>query len=178
MSVAQVLDPKVNEVNGMGEVFDVVTGQEPSCIICGATWDCLHLVACIDITFSYCNGGILYDHIGELREFLEDAILTRIKSKCVSELRCTNTVIDEILTEAIQQYDPEYIDSVYIEEHLFLTFLIDTLIDSGAEEFEGGLVEEGGPGQSSAITLLYAEDPLQVILVARKVLENAVAKIQ
>jgi len=162
----------------MGEVFDEDTGQEPSCIICGATGDCPHLVACIDITFSDCSGGILYDHIGELRGFLEDAILARIKRKGVSELPCTNTVMDEIFTEAIQQYDPEYIDYVYIDERLFLNFLIDALIDSGADEFEAGLVEDGGPGQSSAITLLYAEDPLQVIRVARKALENAVAKIQ
>jgi hypothetical protein len=37
------------------------------------------------------------------------------------------------------------------------------LIDAGAEEPPGYIVEEGGPGQSSALTLLYAENPKHVI---------------
>jgi len=51
------------------------------------------------------------------------------------------------------------------------------LIDAGAEEPPGYIVEEGGPGQSSALTLLYASDPKVVIEAAEKALKGAVADL-
>jgi len=92
----------------------------------------------------------------------------------------SGTLDDEIAAiaqEARVNYDLEYPDHVYIDEYMFLAWLTEVLIDAGAEEPPGYIVEEGGPGQSSALTLLYASDPKVVIEAAEKALKGAVADL-
>ena len=161
----------------MGAVVDEESGQEPSCMFCDSKDDCPHLVAAIDRTFAQCNGGALYDALGNLREVLSDKFLATLRAGKVFDSGTLDDEIAAIAQEARVNYDLEYPDDVYIDEYMFLAWLTEVLIDAGAEEPPGYIVEEGGPGQSSALTLLYASDPKVVIEAAEKALKGAVADL-
>ncbi len=157
----------------MGAVVDEETGQEPSCIFCDSRDDCPHLVAVIDRTFSACNGGALYDSIGELRELLADRISATLANLQTFGEDGFDYELASIFRGAVENYDPGQPDDVYVDEQMFLAWLIEALLNAGADEPPGYIVEEGGPGQSSALTLLYAPNPSAVISkVARRLHEQ------
>lgn len=147
----------------MGSLVDEVTAEGPSCIYCGSREECPHLVATIDRTFAECTGGALFDHVDRLREVVSDCVLATLKKRKNAAPRVTDSELLSIINNARDKYDPEYTEEVFIEERDFLSWLIDRLVDLGAEEPSGYMIEEGGPGQSSAITLLYALEPDRLI---------------
>ena len=161
----------------MGAVFDEVTGQEPSCTVCGSKDYCPHQVAVIDRTFADCVGGVLYETIDKLRETLSVGISAKIKASQNVGVESSDDYIASIVREAVEDYDPEYPDDIYIDENIFLAWLIEALIDAGAERHPGAIVEEGGPGQSSSLTLLYANDPKSLVCDVTKVLEDAITQL-
>lgn len=161
----------------MGAVVDEETGQEPSCIFCHSKDDCPHLVAVIDRTFAACNGGALYEALDNLREILSAKILATLSAGKDFGSGAVDDEIAAIAQDARDNYDSEYPDDICIDEYMFLAWLTEVLIDAGAEESPGYIVEEGGPGQSSSLTLLYASDPKLVIQAAEKALKGAVADL-
>lgn len=161
----------------MGAVIDEETGEEPVCMFCGAGDDCPHLVAVIDRTFAECNGGVLYDAIDDLREVLSSKILEKLKAGERFRSESSDDEISAIANEAKENYLADYPDDVYIDENMFLAWLTEQLIDCGADEPPGYIVEEGGPGQSSALTLLYAEEPKMVMQSVERALSDAVANL-
>lgn len=161
----------------MGAVMDEETGEEPVCLFCGAAGDCPHLVAVIDRTFAECKGGVLYDAIDNLREMLSSKILETLKSGKRFQPESSDEEIYVIANEAGEDYIPDYPEDVYIDENMFLTWITQQLIDCGADEHPGYIVEEGGPGQSAALTLLYAMEPKKVIQCVEKALSDAVANL-
>lgn len=147
----------------MGTVIDEETGDEPTCIFCNSNADCEHLVAIIDKTFSICNGGAIYEHIYNLKEFL---------SEIIAGLKETTGLISEhelglhfppIYQAAVDSFNSKYPDYFHIDSGKFVKWLIAALIDAGAEESPGHFVEEGGPGQSSALCYLYAQNSKVVV---------------
>ena len=158
----------------MGALIDEESGKEPACIFCGSTGDCPHLVAVIDRTFADCKGGALYEAIDKFRKILADSVFHKIRAR---DGATSDHELASIVQEAIENYDPEYPDDVFIDGQMFLTWLIEALIDAGAEEHSGYVVEEGGPGQSSALSLLFAPDPERVIQNTEKALQDAVARL-
>ena len=163
----------------MGAIFDEETGEEPSCMFCDGTEECSHLLADIDHTFNDCAGGTLYVHIGDLREIL----LMRVRSllECKIKSKPRGDLIDKeiyrLIKEAVEGFDPEYPEEVSVDEYEFLELLVELFIAAGADEHPGHMVEEGGPGQSSRLTLLYAENPDEVIKAVKERLRRTVAKI-
>lgn len=157
----------------MGAVVDEDTGQEPSCIFCDSKDDCPHLVAVIDRTFAECTGGALYEAIDNLREILSDKILATLSAAKDFDSGTVDDDIAAIAQQARDNHDSEYPDDIYIDEHRFLAWLTEALINAGAEEPSGHIVEEGGPGLSSALTLLYASDPRLMIETVEKTLRSA-----
>jgi hypothetical protein len=147
----------------MGNVIDEETGQESTCMFCNSSDDCPHLVAVIDRTFAECNGGELYKAIAAIRELLSETLLGMIEKAEDPDGNRVDYELAAIFREAIENCDPAHPDDIYIDEGMFLEWLVSELIDAGAEEPPGYIVEEGGPGQSSALTLLYAENPKHVI---------------
>jgi hypothetical protein len=147
----------------MGTVIDEETGDEPTCIFCNSNADCEHLVAIIDKTFSICNGGAIYEHIYNLKEFL---------SEIIAGLKETTGLISEhelglhfppIYQAAVDSFDSKYPDYFHIDSGKFVKWLIAALVDAGAEESPGYFVDEGVPGQSSALSYLYAKNPKAVV---------------
>ncbi len=68
-----------------------------------------------------------------------------------------------IIREAKENYDSDFPEYVYIDDQMFLSWILDAMLYAGADEPPGYTFEEGGPGQSSAISLLYATEPNVVI---------------
>jgi hypothetical protein len=147
----------------MGKVIDEETAMKPSCIFCNSHTACPHLVAIIDKTFNTCNGGALYEHIGNLERLLSEIIVGIKEAKsCISENRL-GIHFPPIYQAAVDNFDSKYPDYVYIDNGKFFEWLVEALINAGAEELPGYFVEEGGPGQSSALSYLYAKKPKVVI---------------
>lgn len=156
----------------MGKVIDEGTGQEPSCIFCKSKSDCSHLVAVIDRSFAGCNGGVLFQNIDNLRSLLTGIITGMVQAAGEFDESLVDYEIAAIFRKAFENHDSAYPDDIYIDDGLFLQWLVTALIDAGADEPPGYIVEEGGPGQSSALTLLYAENPKQVIQKVEEVLRD------
>ena len=147
----------------MGEVIDEETGDKATCIFCNLHDDCPHLVAIIDKTFTTCNGGALYEHIGKLEAYLTDIILGIKEATGYINQSELGFHFSEIYQVALRNYDPKYPEFVYIDQGIFFVWLNEALIKAGAEESTGYFVEEGGPGQSSALSYLYAQNPKVVV---------------
>jgi hypothetical protein len=147
----------------MGEVIDEETGDKAACIFCNLHDDCPHLVAIIDKTFTTCNGGALYEHIGKLETYLTDIILGIKEATGYINQSELGFHFSEIYQVALRDYDPKYPEFVYIDQGIFFEWLNEALIKAGAEESTGYFVEEGGPGQSSALSYLYAQNPKVVV---------------
>ena len=161
----------------MGTVIDEETGEEPACPHCRSTDDCPHLLAVIDRSCAECSGGALFGALDDLRELLAAKIGAALRSGKESWSSAGDAEIAAIAEEARENYDPESPDAVYIDEDMFLEWIAEALLAAGAEELPGSFVEEGGPGQSSALTLLYAAKPARVLKAVEKVLRRAVAEL-
>ena len=51
---------------------------------------------------------------------------------------------------------------------VFYRLVIGMLLEAGAIDHPGQIIDEGGPGMTSAVTLLYAHNPKEVIEFAMK----------
>jgi hypothetical protein len=52
---------------------------------------------------------------------------------------------------------------VVIDGYLFFPLLIDLLLECGAIEHEGSIIDPGGPGMTSAVSLTFAANPKEVV---------------
>jgi hypothetical protein len=105
---------------------------------------------------------------------LSSKILPKLKAGEPFHPESSDDEIYAIVNEARENYQSDYPDDVYIDGYMFLAWLTEQLIDCGADEPSGYIVEEGGPGQSSALTLLYAPEPKKVIQSVGKALSDAI----
>ena len=54
---------------------------------------------------------------------------------------------------------------------VFYRLVVGMLLEAGAIDHPGQIIDEGGPGMTSAVTLLYAHNPKEVIESAMKALQ-------
>jgi hypothetical protein len=141
---------------------DENTGDTPACPICKAEryWDCGHLVANFDMTFGECQNGAIYDRMDEFTDALDRAFLIHLTKG--ADPYFSDMEIQCAWDSALENFEPED-ETANIERGLVLQALASRLIDCGACELEGDFLDEGGPGMSSAVTLLFAENPSEVI---------------
>ncbi|MGF1531258.1 MAG: hypothetical protein ACFCU4_07845 [Puniceicoccaceae bacterium] len=161
----------------MSVITDEETGDQVGCIFCGSTDDCPHLVGIIDLTFAECHGGVLYEGVDSLKKILEDKILTRLKAREKFKAKSASYEVLQMAKAAKSCYDRKDPDDVWIDNYQFIPWIKDILIDSGGEEPMGYLVEEGGPGMSSTVSILYAENPQDVLESAREAVKKAVENL-
>lgn len=147
----------------MGKVFDEETGGKPTCIFCNSNADCEHLVAIIDKTFTNCIGGAVYNHIGNIEELLSEIIVIIKQTTGLISEHEIGLHFPPIYQAAVENFDSKYPDYIYIDTGKYFDWLVAALVDAGAEESPGYFVEEGGPGQSSALSYLYAQNPKVVV---------------
>ena len=60
---------------------------------------------------------------------------------------------------------------------VFYRLVVGMLLAAGAIDHPGQIIDEGGPGMTSAVTLLYAHDPKEVIESAMKALQLSLKEL-
>ena len=134
------------------------TGEDVLCPICATSeyWECGHLVAGFDKTFCECFGGEIFDRQHEFKVLVEEAFLPHLRAGTSPALSASG--LKELWqTAELQSFEDE--PCVALDGYVFQQVLIETLRASGAIKPEGSLIDPGGPGMTSAVSLLFSEDP-------------------
>ncbi|MDC1213879.1 hypothetical protein N8000_05330 [Rhodospirillales bacterium] len=150
-------------------MFNEDTGEDVVCLVCGADDDCGHIVADIDRTFSRCSGGEFLERDREFRELIKTAFMERAANKehtawseyYLEELWQKSEVVDGMERHLIELHDNAFFDLL---DELFLA--------EGAEKPDGSVIDEGGPGFTSAVSIYYGEEPKEIIDGAFDVLKK------
>jgi hypothetical protein len=143
--------------------IDEDTGEEVVCPICTAAeyWDCGHLVGSFDRSFCECQGGAIYNRVGRFSSIIETAFLSHLRRGSEPDLKFCDA-FPELWDAARNNYEPgeEYLD---LDGYIVQRVLIELLEEAGAYEAPGSLMDPGGPGMSSSMSLLFADDPSKVV---------------
>lgn len=154
----------------MGLTINEDTGETPICAICGNLeyWECDHLVADLDLTFNECVGGALFDRERDFEITLKDAFLPYLKRGSVPHLNDPD--LKALWDDAKHTFSPED-DEVEFGQHVLNQACIGRLENAGAQAEH--FMEQGPPGLSSQITILFADDPEKVVdeMLSRFVME-------
>ena len=149
----------------MGKLEGVVP-----CPHCGAEEEnCPHLLALIDETFSECGGGYASTRCEEFSEVIEDSLSKLLRKSKRKRVRWNDKEIQELWHYALKNYSPED-GEVSLDPSAVTNLIVKSLKSSGGE-YSGPVYEEGGPGLSSVLCLLYAEKP-------KKAFDAALSKLK
>ncbi len=147
--------------------IDEDTGEEVVCPICGAAeyWDCGHLVAEFDRTFCECLGGKIHNREGEFSSTIEAVFLSHLQNGSEPDFKYQE--LSELWEEAKKTHEPgeDYAD---LDGYILQRLMIELLEEAGAIEPPGYLMDPGGPGMTSSMSLLFAENPSLVVEQAHK----------
>ena len=145
------------------------TGEDVVCPVCEASelWDCGHLVASFDRSFCECQGGLFYEHMHQFCSLIEGAFLVHLRNG--SEPSLNYDALPELWDEAKNNFEPGDEDYVDLDGDILQRFLIELLEEAGAFEAAGSLMDPGGPGMTSSMSLLFSDNPTEVI---RKALQK------
>jgi hypothetical protein len=155
-------------------MFNEDTEEDILCPVCDAPeyWECGHLVADIDRTFAECKGGVLFNQMGMFSNVIKEAFLRLLKADDEPVFKSVN--LEELWHSTQQNFEPKD-DDVILDTDIFLRFLIEILEEAGANDLAGSIIESGGPGMTSAVSLLFDDEPKVVVRNAHKALVAVVA---
>jgi hypothetical protein len=138
------------------------TGEAPKCPICNATefGECGHLIADIDITFCEMHSGTLESKAREFQDIMEHRLGLELEGAQAAEF--SDEQLDQHWRDAVDNNVGNE-DFPVISGGFFYSWLIIRLEDAGAIDAEGPVIDEGGPGFSSALRLLFADDPEELV---------------
>ena len=147
------------------------TGEEVVCPVCDATefWGCGHLVASFDRSFCECQGGLFYDHMHKFSSLIEGAFQSHLQKG--SEPSLNYDALPELWEEAKNNFEPGDEDYVDLDGDILQRFLIELLEEAGAFDAPGSLMDPGGPGMTSSMSLLFSDNPSEVIRKAARQLK-------
>jgi hypothetical protein len=150
------------------------TGEEPKCVICGSPEECEHLVADIDHTFLESWGGAFHDREYEFRSEIETVFLKLLKSGTAKKWQHSD--IEQMWDQANTDYTAET-DDLMLDGYAFYRLIVELLEAAGAIDHPGSIVDDGGgPGRTSSVSLLYADNPNVVTDKALKNLNSVLAQ--
>ncbi|MBT4966313.1 MAG: hypothetical protein HOM79_08835 [Alphaproteobacteria bacterium] len=135
------------------------TGETPTCPICGADEECGHHLADIDRTFLECLGGVFREKEQEFKDVIEEKFISKIGSGDPSIWSSGD--IQELWTGSKDSYD-EGENFIDLDGYIFYRIIVDFLLKNGAVEPEGSVVDQSGPGMTSTVSLLYADNPVEI----------------
>jgi hypothetical protein len=130
--------------------------EQPKCVICGSEDECTHLVADIDRTFLECWGGAFNERETEFREAIETAFLKLLNSK--NSRKWSHDDIEQMWRQACEDYITEGGDFT-LDGYAFYRLVVELLVSAGAVDPPGQVIDDGGPGMTSSVSLLYADKP-------------------
>ena len=147
-------------------VEDEDSGDVAKCVICESEkyWECGHLVACFDLSFNECRSGSFCKRIDDFSSLIENSFIEFIKNGI--EPNFDKSIDDykwnELWTYFKESYDGD-LSSVVLDDDILKQIYIDILEDCGAFNFGGTLIEDDGPGMTSAIKLLFEDEPEKIV---------------
>ena len=150
------------------------TGEEVVCPVCDGKefWDCGHMVASFDLTFGECQGGMFYDHERRFSSIIEDVFIRTLRTG--SRPQFSSETLSELWNEAKSNHEPDEEDYVDLDGDILQRVFIELLEEADAFEPSGSLTDPGGPGMTSSISLLFADNTSEVI---SKAYRNLVAEL-
>ena len=141
-------------------MHDEETGDEIQCPYCESTGDCKHLVAFLDRSFGEVLGGAFFHRSDEFSSDIERAFLNALQAGTASLLETADENLAGLWEIASADYKAG--DTFLSTDPDLLTSLrIDLLQEADTIDIRG--VQEGGPGQSSALIAFYAKNPTAII---------------
>lgn len=141
------------------------TDEEPKCVICGSEDECKHLVANIDHTFLECYCGAFYEQEHDFRNEIESTFLVLLKSG--KSRKWKHDDITQMWDEACKDFNTEGEDFM-LDGYAFYRFAVELLEGAGAIDHPGQVIDGGGPGMTSSVSLLYSKRPKAVVKLAFK----------
>lgn len=153
------------------------TNESPVCTVCGAEefGDCGHLVADLDITFSECEGGALYEKLFDFTAALKTAFAANLSGDFQSNFGFYEKTMAKLWRE-VQDEAAGDMENIFVTGPIFLDLLIELLRDAGADEYPGPVVTDGGSGNSSSCRLYFSKNPEATIQEAYSLLIAAVSE--
>ncbi|MDP9350559.1 MAG: hypothetical protein M3P51_03325 [Chloroflexota bacterium] len=151
-------------------MHDEDTGEDVECPFCGSGEDCEHLLAVLDMTFHECRGGSVMTHLDTLRNQIQSAFAERLRTQAAPVESWKWDHLGELWDYSEDAYQSS--GEVEIEEAAFLGLVVELLEQSGGEEYPGSVIDEGGPGFTSSMIVMYAADPAAVVGKASGVLRS------
>jgi hypothetical protein len=137
------------------------TDEQPSCPICYSAdfGQCGHLIADIDTTFSEVNSGLISAALEDFQRIVNERLRAEINENrpkifVDSELQ---SHWNDCVTVSREEDEPEVLPS------FLLSWLILRLTEAGAVEPDGIIIDDGPPGFSSAVRLLFSNEPDQLV---------------
>lgn len=150
-------------------IEDEDTGEAAKCVICGSEeyWECGHLVAEFDLSFNQCNGGSFCNRAEEFAELIESAFIEFIKKGIEPNFGKSNDAQQwcELWKHAKKDFD-DVEDYIYIDGDISAQIFIEMLENCGASSLGGMLLEDGGPGMTSVVKLLFEDEPESAVNLA------------
>lgn len=154
------------------ELRDEDSGEGIRCPCCDSGQDCPHRLALIDRTFCDFSSGYCanrYDLSGDL---VEAAFLEKLKGGATREYSWDDEDLDALWQYAFDNYSAGA-DYVEIDGDVLMRLEIGLFEQAGGEEYPGLIEQDGeGPDCSSALTLLFAENPAKVVEAAESELRK------
>lgn len=156
--------------------FNEDTGEEVVCLICQASefWECGHLVGSFDLSFGECAGGEIYERFQEFIVLVEDNFRRHLIAG--SDPKLNSHWLMDLWSEAFNNFDPDEIDYVHIDHDIFIGFVVELLEEAGAIIDPGPTIDPGGPGMTSAMSLLFSKTPADVIDKAIEMLSKILSE--
>lgn len=152
---------------------DEDSNEKIKCMFCGSTDDCEHLLAILDRSFNECCGGYLLNYYYQFQYIVEKAF-SDIEKNCPNlKPSWDNYFISELWNKKMHDM-PLSNYPVSVDEYILSRLIKELLTECGGYEYMGPIAGENEdiPGFSSALTIIYAENPKSVYENALLLLEK------
>ena len=143
-------------------MIDEDSGENIVCPYCKQLEGCDHILVVLDFTFGEWVTGFAADK----RNLFDGEIVSSFGSKMLTrqqDIDWGDYNLNELWREALACYDPKD-DEIHLETRPLFDLSEELFEASGVIGLRG--VFEGGPGQSSSLLALYAEDPANCLTTA------------
>lgn len=133
-----------------------------------ASESCDHVLMFADITFGDSPSGLVSEHLRACDQLISEAFSPKLTSDTIVNWK---KYAVQQLWDALCENEPDAED-VSLPSKEFYELVLELLADAGGWEHPGSLVSGSGACCESAVRLMYAENPQQVIEAALKLLPS------
>ncbi len=148
--------------------IDEDTGESVVCPICydDDFWNCGDLVAVFDRNRCQCRGGAVYGRLADFSSAIKGIFSYHLKLGSSPKLEID--ALPLLWAEAKTNYRPG--EEIVLDQDILQILLINLLRDAGALQLPGSIIESGGPGETSSMSLIFSDDPQAIV-------DEAISKI-